>query len=119
MLKLSINHDDIIANTQWAVVKFGAAWCQACSRLDTILRDIEEEGEFDGVEFYEISLDDPNSFYISSKLEVRSLPTLFIFNYGTLVSRHGLLSKEEIKSLLKAAGVPQAMKAITHDTTNI
>lgn len=112
MLRLTLAHEDIISNTEWALVKFGAAWCQSCNALNSVLHDIEDM-KYKNLQIYEISLDDATSFYMSSKLDIRTVPVLILFNYGKMIWRSGFQSKEEIQRRLEEAKVPK------NDTTAI
>ena len=75
-----------------------ADWCGPCKMLGPIVDALSEEVE--DYEFYKLNVDDAEE--ISREYGIMSIPTLLVFNNGELVDKSvGLLSKEDLKELLK------------------
>ena len=80
------------------IVDCYADWCGPCRMLGPIVEEVSKENK--EYEFYKINVDDAEE--MSMKYGIMSIPTLLIFNNGELVDKSvGLLSKEELKELLK------------------
>lgn len=94
MLTLTDNYEDTIANTKWALVKFGAPWCQTCKAITPTLEVMDSK--FSDIDVYDINLQNENTVDYANVLGVKSLPTLMFFNYGKLVWRTGALPEEEL-----------------------
>jgi len=65
------------------VVKFGAAWCGPCKKLEPQLEKMEKE--FTNIEFISVDIDNISS--LAKQYQVRSLPTLILFKNGKEIKR--------------------------------
>ena len=76
------------------IIRFTAKWCKPCSQLAPIMNELEKENK--DIEFETIDLDENKD--LTTKHEVRSIPTLIFFRDGEEVDRLvGGKSKSEIQ----------------------
>ena len=85
------------------LVDFWAPWCSPCRMIAPILEEIAQEYS-DKIKIVKINVDENSE--TATKLEIRSIPTLIIFNRGNIVStQRGALPKaqlvEQIKKVLE------------------
>ncbi len=81
------------------VVDFYADWCKPCKQLSTIMSQITRE--FPQVTFLKVNIE--NFPMIRSHYNVKSIPALFYFKNGQLVSRSaGLMDKKKFTGKLKS-----------------
>lgn len=74
-----------------------AVWCGPCQMLSPIIDELSEE--MNTVVFYKLNVDE--SAEIAEKYGIMSIPTLLIFENGSLKDTLvGFRSKEEIESIL-------------------
>lgn len=89
--------EEILKSETPILVEFGAVWCGPCKRLAPILEQLAQEEP--NLKIVLVDIDD--SPEISSKMGIRSVPTLIVFKngekYNTLI---GLQSLSKIKSIL-------------------
>ena len=89
-----INEETELKLVGLSVVKFYLEDCKPCKRLDTILAKMEKE--FPNYNFYSVNID--NCLDLAKKYEIKSVPTLVIFNGNALVNKIvGLMSTEIIR----------------------
>ena len=75
-----------------------ATWCGPCKMLGPVIDSLSEEN--DEYEFYKLDVDDAEE--VSREYGIMSIPTLLVFENGELVNKSvGLISKEDLKKLLK------------------
>lgn len=75
-----------------------ADWCGPCRMLSPIIDQVSEE--IDNCKFYKLNVD--NAEAIAREYQILSIPALLIFKEGKLINKSvGLISKEDIKNLLK------------------
>jgi thioredoxin 1 len=81
------------------VVDFWASWCGPCKMIAPIIEELSEE--YSGkAEFGKVNVDDNPQ--LSSKYRVLSIPTLLVFNNGTVVETLvGFRPKQELKALIE------------------
>lgn len=89
--------EEVLKSETPILVEFGAVWCGPCKRLAPILEQLAQEEP--NLKIVLVDIDD--SPEISSKMGIRSVPTLIVFKngekYNTLI---GLQSLSKIKSIL-------------------
>ena len=96
-MKSSFN--DIINSNQPVLVDFYADWCGPCKMLAPILKEVKRELK-DSIKIVKIDVDKNES--LSSKYQVRGVPTLLLFKNGKQLWRQsGVLQKDEIISIIK------------------
>ena len=88
------NFDTIIQSEKPVLVDFFATWCGPCKMLSPILREVKDSLG-DTVSIIKIDVD--KNQQISSKYQVRGVPTMILFQNGKELWRQsGVLTKEEI-----------------------
>ena len=94
------NFDTIIQSEKPVLVDFFATWCGPCKMLSPILREVKDSLG-DTVSIIKIDVD--KNQQISSKYQVRGVPTMILFQNGKQLWRQsGVLTKEEnIKTIIE------------------
>ena len=88
------NFDTIIQSEKPVLVDLFATWCGPCKMLSPILREVKDSLG-DTVSIIKIDVD--KNQQISSKYQVRGVPTMILFQNGKQLWRQsGVLTKEEI-----------------------
>jgi len=94
------NFDDTVLKSELPVlVDFWAEWCPPCRKLTPIITDIASETE-GMVKVVKVNVDEARP--LAERYNIRVLPTLIIFKYGTEMERTvGFLPRDSILALLK------------------
>ena len=80
---LSEHVKDLQTKGEKLLVQFSASWCGPCKTLTPRLENIEEE--YSNVTFLKIDVD--KNMDTAIELEIRSVPTVLIYNGNKLVDR--------------------------------
>lgn len=79
------------------LVDFWAKWCGPCKSLIPRLENIEKD--YQNVKFVKIDVDENSDFAMS--MDIRSIPTVMVFNGNELIDRSsGLQQENHYKSIL-------------------
>lgn len=98
MMKQSFSN--IINEEHLVLVDFFAEWCGPCKTLAPILKDVKKEF---GEPLKIIKVDVDKNQMVSSKFQVRGVPTMILFKKGELLWRQsGVLDKNSIISIIHA-----------------
>lgn len=82
------------------LVDFWATWCRPCRIQGEILKEVEKESQLN-VKFKKMDID--KNPVTAEKFQIYSIPTLILFQNGTLVKTFvGIQEKELIISTLKS-----------------
>jgi thioredoxin 1 len=91
------NFEDLVSDGK-VVVDFWAPWCGPCKKLAGDLEELSEELK-EQYTFYKVNVDEQCK--IASRFNIRSLPTLLLFQNGkNKGEKIGLVSKQKIKDWL-------------------
>ncbi|MFH1824540.1 MAG: thioredoxin [Candidatus Firestonebacteria bacterium] len=87
--------DEVIKSKQPVLIDFWAEWCGPCKMIAPIIEELSKE--YSGkIKVGKINVDENPA--VSSRLGIRSIPTLIIFKDGEIMGQLvGVQSKEIIK----------------------
>jgi thioredoxin 1 len=86
--------EKLITNEKPVLVDFFATWCGPCQMLIPILKQVKDTL---GPRITVIKIDVDKNQELASKLQVRGVPTMMLYQNGEQLWRQsGVLSKEEI-----------------------
>jgi len=92
------NESDFNIDSGLVAVKFWAAWCAPCKRMEPVIRKMESE--FEKVKFISIDIDQVP--VIAQKYRIRGLPSLLLFKNGHEVNRiNGLVLTSPLRKAFK------------------
>lgn len=87
--------DKMINKKENAIVDFWAPWCMPCSKMTTVMDEIEAKYK-NKLSFYKVNVDDESE--LTSTNAVMNIPTIIYFCDGKAKDRTiGVVSKEEIE----------------------
>jgi len=90
----------IIHSETPVLVDFFADWCGPCKMLAPILKQVKEELN-DKIKIIKIDVD--KNQVLSTKFQVRGVPTMILFKNGKQLWRQsGVLQKEQILNVVKS-----------------
>jgi thioredoxin 1 len=89
-----------IKNGEKLIVEFWAEWCGPCRVMKPIFERVANSNENDGVKMYTMDIDLNKEVAIG--FGVRSIPTIKVFNGGSVIgTKVGVLNETSIKDLVK------------------
>ena len=95
---INVNNENELKLTGVCAVKFYLEDCRPCKRLDTII--VKMEKEFENIKFYSINIDE--HLPLAKKYEIRTAPTLVVFNGTEPVNKiAGLMGTEHYRAEFK------------------
>ena len=94
------NFDDkVLRNgTRPSLIVFGAEWSGTCQLLNNVITGVATEF-FDKMDFFQIDVEEsPDT---ASMMNIREVPTIFIFQNGEVIAHFsGLQSRKKLRSRL-------------------
>jgi len=91
---MSTSFDTIIKSDKPVLIDFFATWCGPCKTLAPILKQVKDSL---GERITILKIDVDKNQELSSKYQVRGVPTMILFQNGKQLWREsGVLTKEEI-----------------------
>lgn len=90
--------EELISSEKPVLVDFYATWCGPCQMLSPILKQVKDNlGERISI----IKIDVDKNQELASRLQVRGVPTMMLYQNGKQLWRQsGVLSKEEILKIV-------------------
>lgn len=90
--------ENLIASDKPVLIDFFATWCGPCQMLTPILKQVKDSL---GARVSVIKIDVDNNQELASKMGVRGVPTMMLYQNGQQLWRQsGVLSKEEIIQII-------------------
>lgn len=74
--------NDTVNATEWVIVDFWAPWCAPCKAIGPVLEAVAEEREI-----LVAKVDTEQNTATAAQLGVRSIPALFMYRNGAIVSQ--------------------------------
>ena len=91
---MSTSFENIIKSEKPVLIDFFATWCGPCKMLAPVLKDVKDSL---GERITILKIDVDKNQELSSKYQVRVVPTIILFQNGKQLWRQsGVLSKDEI-----------------------
>ena len=86
--------NEVITKGKPIIVDFWAEWCGPCKQIGPILEDISDEYK-EKITIGKLDVDENPE--IASKYQIRGIPTMMLFNNGTLIdTKVGMSSKSDL-----------------------
>ncbi len=91
---MSNSFENIILSEKPVLIDFFATWCGPCKMLAPVLKEVKDSL---GERIIILKIDVDKNQALSSKYQVRGVPTMILFQNGKQLWRQsGVLTKEEI-----------------------
>ncbi|MFO7810685.1 MAG: thioredoxin [Candidatus Delongbacteria bacterium] len=88
---------EVLRNDELTIVKFGAAWCGPCKKLDPIIDEIAAENK--DIKIGSVDIDSDSA--LASKYGILSVPSTLFFKEGKVMSSIvGLVPKSKIQDTI-------------------
>ena len=86
--------NEVITKGKPIIVDFWAEWCGPCKQIGPILEDLSDEYK-EKITIGKLNVDENPE--IASKYQIRGIPTMMLFNNGTLIdTKVGMSSKSDL-----------------------
>ncbi|NES24501.1 MAG: thioredoxin [Symploca sp. SIO3E6] len=100
---LSVNErtfrQEVLKSSQPVLVDFWAPWCGLCQIIQPILREFQLEW---GTQVKVLRVNADNNFKLANTYQLKSLPTLLLFENGQVVYRlDNVQGRDELRLILK------------------
>lgn len=87
------------------IVKCSATWCGPCRVLAPIFHKVSEMKDFEGIDFYDLDIDDEENSEIVENYKIRNVPTILALDENNEIVRKivGAVPEPQLVSMLKEA----------------
>lgn len=84
------------------VLKFSANWCNSCIKMSPIFKEVANEMGSEELVFKDIDVEEDEGVDMSTKYQVRNIPTILIIKKDRVVERiSGTRTNKELKEIIE------------------
>jgi thioredoxin 1 len=92
------NYESVIKNNPNLLIDFYAPWCGPCKMISPILEEISSDDSIKTI-IAKVNVDDSPIF--SSKMKIRTLPSVYYFKNSNPIEKLQILTKGNILNFIK------------------
>jgi thioredoxin 1 len=104
---------EVLGASTPVLVHFGAPWCGPCRMIEPLLSRFQAEW---GKRFKLVGINADENLKLSSRYQIKTLPTILLFEGGTVIHRlEGLYKRDELWQELQKVLVKSSQGSVSAD----